>query len=148
MSETDSVVVTGKAIEGFSEQQMKAGVGKLFKLSAEQLEKVFSGKPVALRRGIEKEQALKICAALTKVGAVAAVKVSRPPAAKTQAIEPAKVKPTAVANVGPDICCPRCGHEQPFVTACGLCKMDLALHIQRLKRKQQAREFRQKSSIA
>ncbi|MEE8058363.1 MAG: hypothetical protein V3T17_11080 [Pseudomonadales bacterium] len=151
MSEVYSVVMTGQLAEGFELHQVKANVSTLFKINSGQIEKMFSGKPVTIRRGIEKEQALKLCSALAKAGALAAVKVSRPssasPEPKTaetvQATEPVKAKDLSA----PNICCPRCGHEQTFVTVCGLCKMDLTLHIQRLKRKELARAKRQQQAV-
>lgn len=153
MSETYSVVMTGKIADGFELAQVKANVSKLFKLSDGQVEKMFSGKPVAIRRGVEKEQALKLSAVLVKSGALAVVKASAPvaeqpkpkvvkePQPKTKVVKEPQPKPSA-GGFSPDINCPRCGHQQGFVTACGMCKMDMTLHIQRLKRKEQARANR------
>ncbi|MFA7555239.1 MAG: hypothetical protein WCY88_13390 [Spongiibacteraceae bacterium] len=84
MSDAYSVVVTGKVASGFELAQVKNNVGKLFKLKEEQLEKLFSGKPVAIRRDLEKGQALKMRAALAKAGALAAVTISKPAITKNQ----------------------------------------------------------------
>ena len=161
MSEAYSVVMTGKIIEGFDLDQVKANVSRLFKLNGEQLEKMFSGKPVTIRRGIDKEQAVRLRSALTKAGALAAVKTVRPAAEKVApasrsniaanaapaaARQPASEKEPAPDTRQQDICCPRCGHQQPFATSCGLCKMDLTLHIQRLRRKEQARAARRQAA--
>lgn len=78
MAETYSVVMTGKLAEGMAQEQVRANVGKLFKLGEEQLDKLFSGKPVAVRRNLDEQKAEKLCAALTKAGAIARVKSSRP----------------------------------------------------------------------
>ncbi|HEB28646.1 MAG TPA: hypothetical protein ENI05_12885 [Porticoccus sp.] len=151
-SERYSVVVSGKIAEGFELSQVKASVGTLFKLDEGRVEKLFSGKPVAIRRGVEKASALKLRSALAKVGAIAVIKVARATAeAVTNNTQPSEKRVEVEAakpfdKLTPDISCPRCGHEQPFITACGLCKMDLALHIQRLKRKQQMRDFRQQQA--
>ncbi len=153
-SESYSVVVTGKIAEGFELSQVKGNVGKLFKLEDSQVEKLFSGKPVAIRRGVEKGQALKLRSALAKAGAIAAVKVARAKATEEKSVEepvkesvqePVVERATAVTaeTQNPaEISCPRCGHEQAFTTACGSCKMDLTLHLQRLKRKEEMRAFR------
>ena len=145
MSEAYSVVVTGGIVDGFELAQVKANVAKMFKLSDAQIEKMFAGKPVAIRRGVEKEQALKLRAALTKAGAVSAIKTM--PAEKNTAVKAqAKVDGDASANAAPSftpaITCPRCGHDQDYTTACGKCKMDLSLHILRLERKARARAVR------
>ncbi len=156
LSESYSVVVTGKIAEGFELSQVKGNVGKLFKLDGGQVEKLFSGKPVAIRRGVDKGQALKLRSALAKAGAIAAVKVARAKAAEEQKVEETKAQQsvaqetTAVSDndtQNPDeISCPRCGHDQPFSTACGSCKMDLTLHLQRLKRKEEMRAFRRQQA--
>lgn len=146
MSNSFSVVVTGKVVDGFELGQVKANVGKLFKLTEAQIDKMFAGKPVAIRRGIDKEQAIKLRSALAKAGALATVKTSRPPAAKASEAAAAAAEPSASTAFTPDICCPRCGHEQSFTSACGLCKMDFTLQIQRLKRRAEAKAIRQKQT--
>lgn len=174
MAETYSVVVTGDILDGFDLGQVKANVGKLFKLSDEKIEKLFAGKPVAIQRGVDKEKAIKVRSALTKAGAASVVKLNKSIKAKAET-EQAKVaqpsaikKPIRAASVaqkpaekvsepvkavktaeqpttsdgGENIECPRCGHDQPFVTACGKCKMNLSLHIQRLQRKAKVQALR------
>lgn len=177
MSELFSVVMTGKIADGRNRDEVKASVAKLFKLNSAQLEKMFSGKPVAVRRDIDRLQADKICAALLQAGAEAKVKArvataTKPqaaPAPKAAASKPAAVakpaaapKPGAAAKAKPaakpaaparaadqgTIECPRCGHEQPFTTQCGLCKMDLTLHIQRLEKREKARQVRRQAKQA
>lgn len=139
-SETYSVIVTGKIAEGFELNQVKANVGRLFKLGDAQIEKLFCGKPVALQRGLEKQQALKMRVNLMKAGAVVSVKVARAAAAKSAASTT-----SAKTNFSPDIECPRCGHEQAYVEKCGVCSTDLQLHLLRLKRKEKIRDFRRKN---
>lgn len=147
MSASYSVAVTGKIVDGFELAQVKASVSKLFKLNGEQVEKIFSGKPVVIRRAVEKEQAVKLRSALVKVGALAVVKEAATQTVAEKPQQTVTAAPAAVVKEGfrPDIHCPRCGHQQSFVTACGLCKMDLTLHIQRLKRKERARANRLKA---
>lgn len=175
MSDSYSVVMTGKVAEGKELEQVKANVGKLFRIGEAQLNRMFAGKPVAVRKGISLEQADKICAALMKAGAearvrsedkvrsaqgakqaapVQAVATNNPPTQAPAEPGPKAAKPTAVAaksaggDFTPDLECPRCGHEQAFTTQCGLCKMDLTLHIQRLRRKEKARAFRREAASA
>lgn len=174
MAESFSVVMTGKVAEGQELAVVKANVAKLFKLGDAQLEKMFSGQPVAVRKGIDRQQADRICAALLKAGAEARVKTDSLPEAKKAAVQkPAPVaavasKPTAsadaaasqakpaagkarltaVASAKPDLECPRCGHEQSFSHQCEMCRMDLTLHIQRLERKEKARQARRAQKAA
>lgn len=168
MSELFSVVMTGKIADGKDRDEVKASVARLFKLNSAQLEKMFSGKPVAVRRDIDRLQADKICAALLQAGAeakvkarvAAAAKPKAPPAPKAaaapkpqavasakSAAKPAASTPAQAADKG-TIECPRCGHAQPFATQCGLCKMDLTLHIQRLEKREKARQYRRQAKQA
>lgn len=125
MAETYSVVMTGKVADGMALEQVRANVGKLFKLGDEQLDKLFSGKPVAVRRNLDQQKAEKLCAALTKAGAVARIKSNRPlaaaqqpaakkPASKPAASEPADVAPEAKAAPAPE---PAAAAPTPVATA-------------------------------
>ena len=60
MSETYSVVVSGQLVEGFELHQVKVNMTQAFKLSEAQVDKLLCGKPVALKRGIEKNLAVKL----------------------------------------------------------------------------------------
>ncbi len=170
MSELYSVIMTGKLVDGFDLETVKSNVSETFKLDSAAVEKLFSGKPVAIRRDIEKGPALKLRSALMRAGAIAVVKASQATKASskskpTVAVEAnaANEETTTAAQAAPatstpaaasanddtqmrNITCPRCGHEQAFSTACEMCKMDLTLHIERLKRKEQARLNRQKTA--
>lgn len=179
MSESYSVVMTGKVADGQDLDQVKANVGKLFRIGEDQLKRMFSGKPVAVRKGISLDQADKICAALLKAGAEAKVRsenklksAAKPQSTKPSAVpqpvaepeqsapvavaeapaaprtKPEAVKPAVAGDFTPDLECPRCGHEQAFTTQCGLCKMDLTLHIQRLRRREKARAVRREAASA
>ncbi|WP_101758351.1 hypothetical protein [Oceanicoccus sp. KOV_DT_Chl] len=137
-SETYSVIVTGEIAAGFELDQVKANIGQRFKLGEAQLNKLFAGKPVALSRGLEKEQALKMRAKLVKAGAQVAVKMAR---AAVSAKAPAAGS-TSTREASSPINCPRCGCEQLQAINCGECGTDLQIHLLRLKRKEKIREFR------
>lgn len=169
MSGAYSVVVNGQVAEGFDLNEVKKTVAAQFKLNDAQIEKVFSGKPISIRRGLEKESALKLRDALTKAGAVAVVKRAPIQPVKASVAEklptekqatpteqmpppsntiPSK-KPTLTTGDNTDlpaspaeVTCPRCGHTQSLAQACSRCKMDFALHLKRLARKEKLREFR------
>lgn len=166
MSELYSVILSGKLEQGFELAQVQENMGQAFKLSAAQIEKMFVGRPVALKRGIDKTQAVKLSQRLKTLGAQSVIKAAQPKApvkpaekvvAKTaeKTVEKPKAAPvaarasdsvaraepvkaavtTAVAATAEQVSCPRCGHDQPMAAACGLCKMDLQLHLLRLQRK-------------
>jgi hypothetical protein len=141
MSEKFSVVLTGKLADGFELPRVKSNIAQVFKLAPEKVEKLFRGKPVALKRGVDKAQAMKLRNALARAGALGLIKadvVNPQVTVETPAVEARAVKPEASpAIVQADISCPRCGHEQPRANSCSLCKMDLSLHLLRIKRREQ-----------
>jgi hypothetical protein len=126
MSEKFSVVLTGKLADGFELPQVKDNIAGLFKLAPEKVDRLFCGKPVALKRGVDKAQAMKLRNALARAGALGVIKADGAVAATA----------TQATKVVADVTCPRCGHEQPHASSCGLCKMDLSLHLQRIKRRE------------
>lgn len=142
MSETYSVVLSGSLVEGFELDQVKQNIATSFKLNEAQTDKLFCGKPVAIKRGIDQTLALKLSKHLQQLGAdveiktIAAVKAAVVAPTQQPTIEEVPKPAAAVQKVKQeDQCCPRCGHEQPFAEVCGLCKMDLTLHIRRLERR-------------
>lgn len=141
MSEKFSVVLTGKLADGFELPQVKSNIAKVFKLAPEKVEKLFSGKPVALKRGVDKAQAMKLRNALARAGVLGVIKadvLSPQVTEETPAVEaPVAKLEASPAIVEADISCPRCGHEQPHANSCSLCKMDLSLHLLRIKRREQ-----------
>lgn len=68
------VFFTGQLVEGTDLATAKSNFAKLFKSSPEHLEKLFSGKPQAIKRGVDKAEALKFKAALHKAGLLIAFK--------------------------------------------------------------------------
>ena len=117
MSETYSVVVSGQLVEGFELDQVKENITRAFKLSSAQVDKLLCGKPVALKRGIEKSVAVKLSTRLQGLGAVSTIKAAAEPA-KAKALKPEppqaeSIAPTpveaSVAAVEPE---PAVGSEQ------------------------------------
>ena len=74
MSELYDIYYAGGLIEGYDESTVRANLGKLFKANDATLEKLFSGKPQAVKRGVDKEGAVKYRNAMTKAGAVAVIR--------------------------------------------------------------------------
>lgn len=70
MSELYDIFYAGKIADGFDESTVRANVARLFKANAQTVEKLFSGKPQIIKRGIDKQTAIKFRAALQKAGAV------------------------------------------------------------------------------
>ena len=60
------LVFKGQTVEGVNLEQAKQNVGKLFKASPEQVERMFSGKAVVLRNRLDEATAKKYRAILHK----------------------------------------------------------------------------------
>ncbi len=70
MSDLYDIFFAGKIVDGFDEATVRENVAKLFKANAQTVEKLFSGKPQAIKRGVDKQAAVKYKAAMQKAGAV------------------------------------------------------------------------------
>lgn len=62
------IIFTGQLVDGVDTQTAKTNLATLFKTTPGNVEKIFSGKPQPLKRGVDKPQALKYKAALHKAG--------------------------------------------------------------------------------
>lgn len=64
------VVFTGKTVEGHTVDDVKNKVSLLFRIGEEKIERLFSGKPVLLRKNVDYKTALRYQNVLQKAGAV------------------------------------------------------------------------------
>lgn len=98
------VVFSGKLVEGAAEDQVKANVAKLFKVEVAKIERLFTGSPVMIKKGVDEQTARKYLVAMKKAGAICEVKGLQPAApaeAKAAAPEQAAVSATAAATPPP-----------------------------------------------
>lgn len=86
------IIFEGKLEPGFAEAQVRTNLTVLFKASADQVDKMFSGRPVVLRNRLDSDTARKYEAALRKNGAMVHVR----PMEGSEVAAPA---PTASAGV-------------------------------------------------
>ncbi len=70
VSDLYDIFYAGKIVDGVDEAVVRANMAKLFKANPETLEKLFSGKPQLIKRGVEKAAAIKYKSAMQKAGAV------------------------------------------------------------------------------
>jgi hypothetical protein len=68
------IYFTGELVEGIDANTAKTNLANLFKTSPESVAKLFNGKPQALKRGVDKTEALKYKTALHKAGLLVAFK--------------------------------------------------------------------------
>ncbi len=108
MSERYDIFYAGKIVDGFDEATVRANVAKLFKANDATLQKLFSGKPQLIKRGVEKAAAIKYKSAMQKAGAVplirahAAAKAAAKPAPEPGAPKPGAPKPGAPTPGAPE----------------------------------------------
>ncbi|WP_323845250.1 hypothetical protein [Microbulbifer magnicolonia] len=101
---TFSLIFRGDLVPGYTAADVKANMARLFKAGPEALDKLFSGRPLAIKKGLNLAQAEQLQATLAKIGAQTALKAEgeaeAPPAPAPQAEEaPA---PAAPAQSQPD----------------------------------------------
>ncbi len=96
MSDKYDIFFAGKIVDGFDEATVRENVAKLFKANAQTVEKLFSGKPQAIKKGVDKQAAIKYKAAMQKAGAVPLIRAhaaAKPAAAETPAPAEAEAQP-------------------------------------------------------
>ena len=68
------IVFAGRVVPTKSVEEVKAGLAKLFKTNAEQIERLFSAEEVTIKKGLDYAQAMKYQSALKQVGALVLIK--------------------------------------------------------------------------
>ena len=71
------VVFRGQLMEGQDPAQVRAKVGRLFKANEAQLQRLFSGKPVSIKQGVDVETASRYRQAFRQAGALVEIRASR-----------------------------------------------------------------------
>ena len=103
MSETYDIFFAAQLVDGFEEATVRDNIATLFKANDATLEKLFSGKPQLIKRGVDKPAAIKYKAALQKAGAVALVRVTPGTGGGEVAPEPAPAPvPAPAPSTGDD----------------------------------------------
>jgi hypothetical protein len=98
---TYKLVFRGETAEGKSRAAVKRTLASVFKAKNETVEGFFSGKPVVLKKNMDRNTALKYKAALDKAGAVCKIVEAADPAAETPSKAPESQKKTAGAKRTP-----------------------------------------------
>ncbi len=78
MTATYDLIFSGEIDDSVGEEKVRQNVAALFKASPAQVEKLFSGKTVVLKNGLDEATAKKYQAALKKAGAVCQLRQKQP----------------------------------------------------------------------
>jgi hypothetical protein len=140
----------GRALDGYEPGAVRHKLGVVLKLDDGGLEQLFSGRLITLKRGLEQAEAGKYQALLEQLGAeillqpdAEAEQQQDDGGEKNHSPGDAVVEQAEVTVEG-ELDCPRCGHRQPIADECAHCKMDLRLHIKRMRRKAKVQLLRSK----
>ena len=68
--DTYDVYFSGATLKDADPAEAKRKVGAIFKLEGEKLERLFSGKPIPIKRGVDMDQAVKYRVAFRDAGAL------------------------------------------------------------------------------
>lgn len=100
------VIFTGKLLDGFDPELVREKATRRLKASAEQIEKLFAGRPAVLKRGLSAEQAEQYRQTLARIGMEIEVECSAPaaaaPAAAPAAVQIATEDMEKTLVAGPD----------------------------------------------
>jgi len=92
------IIFTGQLVKGSDLATVKSNLGKIFKMDAARVEKLFSGQPVVLKKDADQATAMKFRAVLKQAGAECEL---RPVAEPAQA-SAASVPESRAASPAPD----------------------------------------------
>ncbi|MBS1155950.1 MAG: rane protein [Proteobacteria bacterium] len=132
MEKTVRLVFRGELLPGRSLDEVKAGLPVLMKVPPEQVEKLFAGGSVVIKRGLPVSKLAAYQTLLEKAGIRVAVEDEIPE--YTLDLEPVVAPEPAGPDVavaaqesagGEELTCPQCGARQPKRTLCRSCGVDM-----------------------
>ncbi|MEJ2608685.1 MAG: hypothetical protein P8179_01070 [Candidatus Thiodiazotropha sp.] len=80
--ETYDVYFAGALIKGSDPEKVKRKIGAIFKLKKERLERLFSGKPMPIKHGVDMDRAVKLRVAFRDAGGLVDIVPAGQPAPK------------------------------------------------------------------
>ncbi|WP_043317486.1 hypothetical protein [Microbulbifer sp. HZ11] len=97
---TYSVIFRGDLEPGYTVADVKANFARLFKAGPDTVEKLFSGRPLAIKKGLSQAQAEQLQATLSRHGALSSLKPEGEPQQAAPAPSPApQLQPPAAEKV-------------------------------------------------
>ncbi len=100
MKKEFDVYFSGEVLEGFELDEVKAAVGRIFKIEGPQLEALFSGKPVRIKKNLSVERAGKFRKLFRDSGALVQIVPAgaAPPDPAARPTPSPRPEPPAAAN--------------------------------------------------
>ncbi len=108
------VVFAGQLVKGADPDTVKGNLGRLFKMDADRVEKLFSGQPVVLKKDADQATAMKFRAALKQAGAECVLKPldAAPEETRQDAAPAASPAPAAPEQAATPPAAAEVGHAQ------------------------------------
>lgn len=132
MEKTVRLVFQGELLPGRTLDEVKAGLPLLMKVPPEQVEKLFAGGYVVIKRGLPVSKLAAYQTLLEKAGIRVAVEDETPeytlelePVAAPESSEPDLAAAGQQAPAVEEMTCPQCGARQPKRTLCRACGVDM-----------------------
>lgn len=107
-AQTYSVIFRGDLQPGYTVADVKANFARLFKAGPDTVEKLFSGRPLAIKKGLAQAQAEQLQATLAKLGALSSLKAEGEPPANANTMAPKVEAPKATPAESP---APQASHQ-------------------------------------
>jgi hypothetical protein len=116
---TYRVIFRGIA-EGFSQEEVEEKLAAVFKVGPEKIKHLFKGKPVVIKKGLDRATALKYKSAFDRVGAQCAIEML---GTSTRAPSKGDVEFGGIEkeSLEKSMTCPKCGFKQKPAEACVRC---------------------------
>ncbi len=141
------VYFRGKFSEGKDIADVKKKLSILFKLNSEKIEQLFSGRPVAIRRGIDYQAAVKYEKLLRTAGARCEIRRITQGNHRSSEATSVPQQASSASNSNQSMICPKCEYEQPFSGECVRCGIIIKkYHGKQRKREKAASDNHDKTS--
>lgn len=116
------VVFWGQVSEDHESECVKENLTSIFKLNEKQVEKLFSGSQVVIKKTSDKQLALRFKAAIENAGGLCKIletksEIQQSAPAKSKIVENISKVPASKAEIK----CPQCGFKQEGSTECSKC---------------------------
>ncbi len=80
------IVFSGEVARGYAVANVKHALARLFRVDAATIARLFTGRPVVLRQGVDAEEAIDFMSTLSQVGAVSRMEPLPPGASKSNRV--------------------------------------------------------------
>ncbi len=125
IAEHYNVIFYGEAAQGHTLEEAKSNLATIFKLSAKQIERVFTNKPIMIKKDVDYQRALQYKTAFERAGAVCHVEAVEitPKTNQPSRVTSEKASDNEVSQPRglKTMVCPKCGFEQQESEECIHC---------------------------